>query len=192
MTMPDPESPQRKPSRLQSAQLVLNVLSFALVTAFLLMLAVHSLATNTFKYRPEVVTGTARVQIHKARDGVSIIASDGAIHRLQCLPDKDYGCWQVLPREGIAVAKSCPRGVHREGCWPRPATVQLGEPATALLLKRGPRIFGEPLLLALRSEDGVLITVEDGAKRLQLSCKNLKSPIPKGDWGNIGTLAHCP
>ncbi len=192
MTKPVPESPKRKPSRLQSVSVAISVLSFAIVVAFLLMLVVQSLAANTFKYRPEIVSGIARVQFYRAGVGVSVVDSDGSIHRLQCLPDKDYGCWQILQQESIAVAKPCPRGAKREACWPQSAVIQLGEPVTAILLKRSPRIFGEPLLLALRSDDGVIIPVEDGAERLQLSCKNLKSPLPAGDWGNMGTLAHCP
>lgn len=150
---------------------MLNFVIVAPVALLVMSWVVQSaLPPRAYLYRPSVVTGTADVFYRRAETRLVVVADDGDRIAAYCgVFDRWNGCMRRLFQSDIVS----------------------GDRVSVLLLKPKFVPLANNVVIGVKIHDRQLMSVDERAVELEISCDNLDRRLPSVGWGSLGGLEQC-
>ena len=130
-----------------------------------------SLPNNIYSYEPFTVTGTADIFYNRGETRLIVASEDGTRTSLYCEP---FSKWNhCLHAAGMGVK------------------FKSGDTISAIALKQKSVLPTNNVIVGLRSDHHILMSVGDRAAEIDISCKNIAHPLALRGWGDLGNLDQC-
>jgi hypothetical protein len=130
-----------------------------------------SIPDRAYSYEPVVVTGTADIFYNRGETRLIVVSEDGVRTSLYC---EAFSKWN--------------RCLHAAGMGVK---FRSGDNISAITLKPKSVLPTNNIIVGLRSDSHILMSVGDRATEIDISCKNIDRPLALRGWGDLGNLGQC-
>ena len=152
--------------------LIINIITATTVFILLFSFIFQSfIPDRIYSYEPVVVTGTADIFYNRGETRLIVVSEDGTRTSLYC---GAFSRWN--------------RCLHAAGMGVK---FKSGDNISAIALKPKSILPTNNVVVGLRSDGHMLMSVGDRAADINISCKNIDRPLALGGWGYLGNLDQC-